>query len=171
MSYRELLLGAGSRHKKDLWITGKESWHDLTTLDINPDHKPDVVWDLNLHPLPFEDNSFDEIHAYEVLEHLSRQGDYHFFFREWSEYWRIVKPGGHFFFTVPSVDSKWAWGDPSHTRVITPQQFVFLDQEQYTRQVGVTSMSDFRYLYKASWKVASFVEADGRFNGIVRAVK
>src|SRR5690606_26663551 len=115
----------------------------------NKDHNPDIVWDLTVHPLPFNDEEFDEIHAYEVLEHLANQGDYEFFFKEFTEYWRILKPKGRFFASVPV--GVWTWGDPSHKRVIQPETLIFLDQDQYA-QVGTTSMSDFRYLYKVSFK-------------------
>lgn len=169
--YRELLMGCGSRTAKDISLTGKESFHKLTRLDYNGDHKPDVVWDLRQHPLPFEDNYFDEIHAYEVLEHLAQQGDYRFFFAEFSEYWRILKPGGHFFASVPDYRSKWAWGDPSHTRIIQSENLVFLDQDEYTRQIGVTTMSDFRFLYTAHFKVR-YAHSDGEgFKFVLEAIK
>ena len=65
----QLLLGCGSNLAKKLSLPGASEWASLVTLDHNPDHKPDVVHDLN-EPLPFEADSADEIHVYEVLEHL-----------------------------------------------------------------------------------------------------
>jgi predicted SAM-dependent methyltransferase len=149
---RELLLGCGSRTKKDLYVSGLSDFHNLVRLDINSDHKPDVVWDLTKHPLPFASEEFDEIHAYEVLEHLAQQGDYEFFFREFTEYWRILKPGGLFMASCPAPSSVWAFGDPSHKRIVSRETLVFLSQDEYKKQAGVTSMSDFRYMYKADFK-------------------
>ena len=128
-------MGCGSRTEKDIYI-GNPEFENVTRLDYNADHKPDVVWDLSVHPLPFEDEEFDEIHAYEVLEHLATQGDYEFFFAEFTEYWRILKPGGRFYASVPIKE--WTWGDPSHKRAIQPETLIFLDQDQYA-QVGTTS--------------------------------
>ena len=149
--YTELLLGSGSRTDKDLVIDGMSAeFSDPVRLDRNKDHKPDVVWDLRTHPLPFADNSFDEIHAYQVLQYLAQQGDYEFFFAEFSEYRRILKPGGLFLASVP--DRSLAWADPANKRIIQPETLAFLDQDEYERQVGRTTMSDFRYLYKAHFK-------------------
>ena len=156
----ELLIGCGSNHEKRLATDGTKVWSNLTTLDYNPDHKPDVVWDLMTLPLPFEDNKFDEIHAYEVLEHLGQQGDYKLFFAQFSEFWRLLKPKGYFLATCPSRNSVWAYGDPSHTRIIQLEQLVFLSQEQYRIQVGKTPMSDFRNIYKADFETV-FAEDDG----------
>jgi SAM-dependent methyltransferase len=168
---RELLLGCGSRTTKDLYVQGNGEFQNVTRLDINADHKPDIIWNLCEHPLPFKDNEFDEIHAYEVLEHLAQQGDYHFFFKEFSEYWRILKPGGHFFASVPSINSGWLWGDPSHKRVISRETLVFLQQAQYEAQVGKTKMSDFRYLYKADFQLIHAENKSGTLFFILKAIK
>lgn len=170
-NYKELLLGAGSSRAKKLSIRGRTEWSKLITLDINADHKPDVVWNLEDLPLPFPDNEFDEIHAYEVLEHTGQQGDYKFFFAQFSELWRILKPGGFLIGTCPSRNSPWAWGDPSHKRVIQPENFVFLDQTEYTKQVGITPMSDFRYIYKADFSAIHLADDQNNFLFFIQAIK
>lgn len=156
---KELLIGCGSNSEKKICLDSVE-WHDLTRLDNNPDHNPDVLWDLTVHPLPFGDEEFDEIHAYQVLEHLANQGDYEFFFAEFTEYARILKPGGYFCGSVPT--GIWTWGDPSHKRVITRETLIFLDQSNYD-QVGQTSMSYFRHIYKADFKTIFSEETEAEY--------
>ena len=173
-NYTELLLGCGYRRKKDIRYqdTPKE-WRNLVTLDNNPNCEPDVKWDLtdiDMYKLPFEDNSFNEIHAYDVLEHLAYQGDYEFFFVEFSEYWRILKPNGLFIATVPDIKSKYAIGDPSHKRIITKEQLDFLDQDHY-KKVGKTKCSDFRHIYTADFKLLSHRVIETDFIFILKAIK
>jgi SAM-dependent methyltransferase len=167
----ELLIGCGSRRDKRLAVPGKEAWTELVTLDHNADHKPDVVWDLNVRPLPFADSTFDEVHAYDVLEHLGRQGDWRSFFDEWSEWWRILKPGGAIHAISPAWNSQWAWGDPSHTRVYSLATITFLTQPEYTKQVGVTPMSDFRFCYKADFDILHANINGETFEYVLQAVK
>jgi SAM-dependent methyltransferase len=172
MTYSELLLGSGRNGRKKLIHPGTpEVWQNLTTVDINPDHNPDVLYNLEHLPLPFEDNSFDEIHAYEVLEHTGSQGDYKFFFSQFEDLWRILKPQGLLIGTTPMWNSVWAWGDPSHKRVIQKESFIFLDQEQYKIQVGKTAMSDFRYIYSGDFTGLWLNETGGTFSFSLRAVK
>ncbi|MBF0285789.1 MAG: methyltransferase domain-containing protein, partial [Magnetococcales bacterium] len=167
----ELLIGCGRSMVKKWRLKGREAWSGLVTLDINPDHHPDVVWDLTKLPLPFADDAFDEIHAYEVLEHTGKQGDYRFFFAQFSEFWRILRPEGVLIATCPSPRSVWAWGDPSHTRLVQKENLVFLDQSIYTRDVGKTAMSDFRYLYRADFATIHLQEDDETLSFVVRAIK
>lgn len=169
--FKELLIGCGSRATKDLSTEKSHKFKNLTRLDNNPDHKSDVLWDLTKHPLPFPDNEFDEIHAYDVLEHLAHQGDYKFFFAEFSEYWRILKKDGLFFASVPALDSVWKWGDPSHKRVIVKENLTFLSQDEYTKQIGVTKMSDFRNIYKANFKSVHIRSEGTHFYFILQVIK
>jgi SAM-dependent methyltransferase len=168
---KELLIGCGSDHTKRMASDGTDTWDNLTTLDYNSEHKPDVVWDLMELPLPFNDGEFDEIHAYEVLEHLGQQGDYKLFFAQFSEFWRLLKPNGHLLATCPSRNSVWAWGDPSHTRIIQLEQLVFLSQEEYRIQIGKTPMSDFRNIYKADFETM-YQDDDGEMvRFVLKAIK
>jgi hypothetical protein len=169
--YRELLIGCGSRREKIITPDGSREWKALTTLDNNADHEPHLLIDLCQLPYELEDNLFDEIHAYEVLEHTGAQGDAAFFFAQFSEFWRILKPGGLFCATCPSYRSMWAWGDPSHTRILTSGTLAFLSQEEYIKQIGRTAMSDFRYMYKADFKIEFAQENDETLAFVLRAVK
>lgn len=172
---RQLLLGCGSKKNKRLWLSedppGPEWEGALTTLDMEATHKPDVVWDLNKRPLPFEDNSFDRLHFYETLEHIGKQGDWKGFFEEWEEYYRIISPGGYLFASVPHWTSMGAWGDPSHTRIINPMTLTFLSQRAYKEDVGKTVMSDFRSVYKANWEAQWHHLGEDTFSFVLKAVK
>jgi len=156
-------MGAGNSRVRKI-TTGPSDFSDgqLVTLDIDEDCGAEYIWDLNLRPLPFAENTFDEIHAYEVLEHIGVQGDWRGWFDEWKEYWRLLKPGGLFVGSVPAHTSMWAWGDPGHTRCIPHGMFVFLDQKQYEDQIGKTAMSDYRGVFPAPYSFsAEYVEYKG----------
>lgn len=162
-----LLLGCGARDKQEF---GKydESW----TIDINPDVYPDQVMDLEaLTVEEFAENSFDKIVARQILEHLGRQGDWRFFFYQWNMFWTWLKPGGEFIAEVPDYRTIWAWGDPGHSRVFNPGTLVFLDQEEYKKQVGVTPMTDYRSVYYGNFKVVEHGFKDSNYMFKLVAVK
>ena len=172
----ELLLGSGRRHEKLLVPPGRPSeWESLWTVDINPRHEPRHVWDLEKLPWPYEDSMFDEVHAYEILEHIGRQGDYRSYFAHFQEIWRILKPGGWLCGTSPSKNSPWIWGDPGHTRVISRETFAFLSQREYEKQVdnGITPMTDYRFCYKGDfeWTDKWLNDSGEKFIFVIRAKK
>ena len=164
----DLLLGAGKNRQRK--FGPKKDWDKLITLDMNEAHKPDVVWNLEHLPLPFEDNQFDSVSAFDVMEHIGQQGDWKFFFRQWSDIWRILKPGGHFCGISPDIESRWAWGDPGHSRVVIPESLIFLSQPEYD-QVGISAMTDYRFCYKADFERVHLEIKDGLFFYMLQAVK
>lgn len=134
-------------------LEGVEEWsRPLVTCDMDPSCGPDVLLDLDGNNLPFQDDSFDEIGAYDILEHLGRQGDWRGFFDEFSEYWRVLKPGGHMSVLVPVGAD--ALADPGHTRFFSEESFHFLDQDNYNEAHDAgTCMTDYRWYYKRSFKL------------------
>jgi SAM-dependent methyltransferase len=167
----ELLVGCGTdRRKKVRFEQIPDDWTNLTTLDVDPSVKPDVVWDLNNTYLPFNDSQFDEVHAYECLEHVGRQGDWKFFFDQFADFWRILKPNGYFVATVPMWDSPWAWGDPGHTRVLPRQALIFLNQGEY-EQLGETAMTDYRPWWKGNFETIAVHESEHQMAFVLKAIK
>jgi predicted SAM-dependent methyltransferase len=70
----------------------------------------DVVHDLNEFPYPFEDETFDEVYCYHVLEHLDDLN------KVMEEIHRISKNHARIFIKVPHYSHKNAWVDPTHVR-------------------------------------------------------
>ena len=192
----ELLLGCGFSRKKLLGLPGVPlEWKDLVTLDNNEACKPDLRCDLdyfdvvgqwlikhvfsehgykattvNGHML--KDNYFDEVHAYEVLEHLGQQGDAAAFFACFSNIHRILRNNGVLFATVPSRYSAWLWGDPSHRRVICAESLAFLSQEVIAKnRAQGTAMSDFSALWTRDFKVLSAQDNHTSFIFCLQAIK
>lgn len=184
--YRELLIGCG--HDRNVRVSPpngiiKTGWQSLTTLDSNRECHPDIVFDLRAiargHWIPFlngayrtPDECYNEIHAYEVLEHIGDQGNAECFFAQFKEFWRVLKPNGYFCATVPHWSSLWAWGDPSHTRIINEGTLIFLEREQYEKQLGKTAMSDFRHLMgNMNWKIERCRKQGQLLEFVLRALK
>lgn len=70
----------------------------------------DIIHDLNELPYPFEDNFFDEIHLYHVLEHLGNP------LKVIEEMHRILKNDGILYIRAPHFSSMGAFSDITHKK-------------------------------------------------------
>ena len=96
----------------------KSSDLEFITLDIVNYPTIDVVWNLEKLPLPFKDNLFDEIQAYHILEHVSKDK-----FEELiEELHRILKPNGILKIKVPFFSFCSAF-HPDHKNTFTYTSF------------------------------------------------
>lgn len=158
---RSLLLGCGRDRRKKVALDDCRDWVGaLTTLDMSPDVGADVVWDLEERPLPFEDETFDEIGCFDVLEHVGRQGDWRGWFDEMSEYHRILKPGGRFLALVPIGGD--ALADPGHTRMFHQNHFGFLTREFYDDNFAKGApVTDYRWYITRWWTIECIFQTEG----------
>lgn len=106
---------------------GNKKIDDFINVDKYQLFKPDVVCDLELCPWPFKDNSIDIIIAHHVMEHLGQTA--HQFMDILAELYRICKPDATMEIFVPHPYHFTFTGDPTHVRVITPEQFSLFDKD------------------------------------------
>lgn len=158
---RSLLIGCGNDRRKKVYLSGNPEWAgELTTMDMNPDCNPDIVIDMAAQYdavpgrfyLPFQDATFDELGAFDTLEHWGAQGDWKAWFGEMAEYHRIMKPGATFGIIVPIGQD--AIADPGHTRFFHQNHFGFLSQAFYKENEGKgTSFTDYRWYWKLDFEI------------------
>lgn len=104
-------------------------------LDWDEKVKPDVVHDFNKFPYPFEDNTFEEIEAIHVIEHLDRP------FAVMGELHRILKPGGLFIIKVPHFSRGFTHAEHAHGFDVTFP--LYFSKEFSTKFSGYTG-TDFK---------------------------
>jgi len=90
--------------------------HDIA--DLSGIHS---VHNLDEYPWPWDDQSFSEVVAIDVLEHLDN------FVRSVEEIHRILKPKGSVMIRVPYWNSWCAYADPTHKRGFHEITFQFFD--------------------------------------------
>lgn len=82
--------------------------------------------DLAMQPIPFADDSFESVSAYEFLEHVPRvfptadgQGTRFPFVELMGEIWRVLVPGGLLYASTPVVPGAAVFIDPTHVNFMT----------------------------------------------------
>jgi SAM-dependent methyltransferase len=77
-------------------------------LDRNEHTRADVIADLDTFPYPFHDNSFGEIRATHVIEHVADV------IQTLEEFHRLLMPGGRAVITTPHYTDFSSFCDPTH---------------------------------------------------------
>lgn len=106
-------------------------------LDIREDVSKNIQYaDLTVEPLPFDENKFDFITAYDFLEHVPRViylPERKFPFIElMNEIYRTLKSGGIFLSRTPFYPISSAFTDPTHVNVITADTFPMYFDDKHT---------------------------------------
>ena len=110
---------------------GNDKRKGYVNVDASKQVNPDKVWDLEKTPLPFKDNSIDEIMAFHVLEHI------HNFIPLMHEFHRICKPGALLRIRTPFYSTWGQFNDPTHVRFFSPSTFNYFNKwKNYSHQVG-----------------------------------
>jgi ubiquinone/menaquinone biosynthesis C-methylase UbiE len=90
--------------------------------------------------LPFKDSSIDGVYASHVLEHFDD------LVGVMNEIWRVCKPGGRVYITVPHASSSFmTWRDPTHRRGLSLSTFTYFDPDKFEGQM-------FSYYAKARFR-------------------
>ena len=95
-----------------------------TNLDFVKLKGVNVIHNLNKFPYPFKYNTFDEIFADNILEHLDNLQDV------LNELSRISKRGGTIEIIVPLAPTMFAFRDPTHKLFFTYRTFEYFTEEE-----------------------------------------
>lgn len=157
---RVLLLGCGTSRERRIRVTEGGatdfSGDNVISVDMDPRCNPTYCWNMNdgfpKELVLYQDGMFDEIHAYDSLEHWGQQGDWKGWLDEMGSYHDLLKPGGLFFALVPVGEDRFA--DPGHVRFMGTNFFTVLSQEWYKDQAkkGIHG-GDYRWYWKKDFKI------------------
>lgn len=101
-------------------------------LDIQERVAPDVVCDIS-SGLPYEDNSIEQVRAFDFLEHIAP--DKTIFVVE--EIWRVLKPDGILEHLTPSTDGRGAFQDPMHRSFWNINSWLYFTEDAYRALYGI----------------------------------
>jgi ubiquinone/menaquinone biosynthesis C-methylase UbiE len=103
---------------------GRDKLPGALGMDVNPRSAADIIHDLEKFPYPLPDQSFDEIRAVSVIEHLRD------ILKTMEELHRICKTGAVLKITVPFFTSRYAYTDFTHKHVFTSRSFDYFDHDE-----------------------------------------
>lgn len=94
------------------------------------------VANVAMAPIPYPDDAFGSVSAYDFLEHVPRifpdgRGGTRFPFIElMDEIWRVLAPGGRLYALTPAFPHPDAFVDPTHVNIITDQTHAYFCGER-----------------------------------------
>lgn len=106
MAEKKLNLGCGERKLSEY-------------INVDKFGSPDMLFDLETTPWPWETSSISEVRLIHVLEHLGQQTAV--FLGIMQELWRVCADGALVHIAVPHFRHDDFLNDPTHVRAITPE--------------------------------------------------
>jgi SAM-dependent methyltransferase len=87
---------------------GQNKFPGAIGIDKNPDTAADVLCDVDTRGLPFADNSFDQVRALHLIEHVAD------IVKTMEELHRVTRPGGIIHLVTPHYTDFSSFCDPTH---------------------------------------------------------
>lgn len=162
---KHLDLGCGSNPRNPYGV------EELYGVDIHPsvtDFGPNFKQaNLAVDALPYQNDLFDSVSAFDVLEHIPRQainfqtGEIKLpFIHLMEEIWRILKPNGLFYAYTPAYPSTQAFQDPTHVNYISAETHkYFCDDDAYAKRYGFKGQFE---LVESDWMYSTYAETAKR---------
>ncbi len=132
---RHLDLGCG-KFPRNPYARGSLAGVDIRPLAVKEEFEYRVA-NLVLQPIPYEDDGFGSVSAFDFIEHVPRLlatadgADTAFpFIRLMDEVWRVLAPGGRFYALTPAYPHPEAFTDPTHVNIITDKTHLYFCGER-----------------------------------------
>lgn len=115
---------------------------ELYGIDVFDEEEKNIVSrDLFKEPIPFDQNYFDYVTAFDFIEHVPRViycPLMRFSFVElMNEVYRVLKPGGRFLSFTPGYPAESAFTDPTHVNFVTLSTFpIYFGPNPLARMYG-----------------------------------
>jgi SAM-dependent methyltransferase len=114
---------------------------ELYGVDIAPRHAPGqytiMQGNLSVDAIPFPDNHFDSVSAFDFFEHVPRvlptangQGTRFPFIELMNEVSRVLRPGGLLYAITPCYPAREAFQDPTHVNIISEKTHLYFTGPQ-----------------------------------------
>jgi SAM-dependent methyltransferase len=141
---------------------GRVKVDNAVNVDIAASVRPDIVLDLDKRPWPLSDNHFDEVIAFDVIEHCTDV------VAVMEEIHRVATAGAIVKITVPHFSCANAFVDPTHKHQFGQGSFDFFTAEhelsfrshaRYRRQLGRIIFAR-TALNKIVWRLANRYAAE-----------
>lgn len=93
---------------------------------------------LALEPIPYPDDHFDSVSAYDFLEHVPRvlptadgRGTRFPFIELMNEVWRVLRDGGLFYGYTPAYPHPAVFQDPTHVNILTRESHLYFTRPEF----------------------------------------
>lgn len=132
---KSLDLGCGAQPRNPF---GADEVHGI---DVREDLEANIRQaDLVLDPIPYANDTFDYLSAFDFIEHVPRlvyaPTRRNAFIELMNEVHRVLKPSGVFLSSTPAHPHAVAFRDPTHVNIITEETFPLYFDDQYKYAAG-----------------------------------
>jgi SAM-dependent methyltransferase len=151
MTTRTLDLGCGQQPRNPFQMD------EVMGIDLTANASGSIrTADLAIEPIPFPDNWFDAVTAFDFIEHVPRviyaPGRRFPFVALMNEIYRVLKPGGLFLSHTPAFPHAVAFQDPTHVNIITEETFPrYFGENQHHRYATMYGFTGYFRLVKQQW--------------------